>query len=55
MEEACHRMAVGLQLPPISRLTGTWGNKAETLLVLKLLLIFDESGAVLSRSVPGRW
>jgi cupin fold WbuC family metalloprotein len=55
MEEPCHRMAVGLQpatyIPPHRHLGD---DKAETLLVLKGrlgLLIFDESGQVLTRRV----
>jgi cupin fold WbuC family metalloprotein len=55
MEDACHRMAVGLQpstyIPPHRHLGD---NKAETLLVLKGrlgVLIFDETGAVLSKTV----
>ena len=54
MEDACHRMAVGLQpntyIPPHRHLGD---NKAETLLVLKGrlgVLIFDETGAVLSKT-----
>ncbi|MBI3906836.1 MAG: cupin fold metalloprotein, WbuC family, partial [Pseudomonas fluorescens] len=55
MEDACHRMAVGLQpstyIPPHRHLGD---NKAETLLVLKGrlgVLIFDEVGTVLSKTV----
>jgi cupin fold WbuC family metalloprotein len=58
MEDACHRMAVGLQpdtyIPPHRHLGD---NKAETLLVLKGrlgLLIFDESGVVVKNALaPG--
>ena len=55
MEEACHRMVVGLQpgtyVPP-HRHVGE--NKAETLLVLKGrlgILIFDASGGVLTKHI----
>ena len=55
MEEACHRMVVGLQpgtyVPPHRHLGE---NKAETLLVLKGRLgvvIFDESGTVLTTRI----
>ena len=55
MEDACHRMAVGLQpstyIPPRRHLGE---NKAETLLVLKGrlgLLIFNETGAVQAKHI----